>query len=82
LIWEVESHLISQTRLNYRLDSLSFGTGNNTFEFPIAHKSKNIENYINELEGDIKTRKTIQDFETKGEKLNFFNHLKIIPVVI
>jgi hypothetical protein len=64
------------------LISLGFGLGNGTFDFPISHKSKNIENYINELEGDFNTRQIIQDFESKGEKLNFFNHLKIIPVVI
>jgi hypothetical protein len=71
---------LQKTRLNYRLDSLSFGLGNSSFDFPISHKSKNIESYINELEGDFNTRKLVQDFETKGERLNFFNHLKIIPV--
>lgn len=82
LIWEVESQLVSKTRLNYRLDSLSFGLGNGTFDFPISHKSKNIEAYINSLEDGFNTRKIVQDYENRGERLNYFSHLKIIPVVI
>ena len=62
LIWEVDSYLVAKTWLKYRLYSLNFGLGNNTFDFPIAHKSKNIENYIKELEGDFMTRKVVQDF--------------------
>lgn len=73
---------MAKTRLKYRLYSLSFGLGNNTFDFPIAHKSKNIENYIKELEGDFMTRQVVQDFGEKEEKVNYFNHLKIIPVII
>ncbi len=49
LIWEVESNLVERLRMNYRLNSLNFGLGTNKFDFPVAHKSKNIENYIKYL---------------------------------
>ena len=49
--------------MSYRMDSLNFGLGNNVFDFPIAHKSKNIENYIKDLEGDINTRTVVQNYE-------------------
>ena len=49
ILWESDPNLQSQVRLSYRLDSLSFGLGSNVFDFPIAHKSKNIENYIKYL---------------------------------
>lgn len=68
--------------MNYRLDALSFGLGNNTFDFPIAHKSKNIENYIKYLEGDVNNRTVVQNFENDNSKNDFLNHIKIIPVVI
>ena len=49
ILFEIDQHLQAQVRMNYRLDALSFGLGNNVFDFPIAHKSKNIENYIKYL---------------------------------
>lgn len=82
LLWEIDSHLQERTRMTYRLDLLSFGLGNSTFDFPIAHKSKNIENYIKDLEGDINNRTVIQNYENENQKVNFLNHIKIIPVVI
>jgi hypothetical protein len=69
-------------RLSYRMDSLNFGLGNNIFDFPIAHKSKNIENYIKYLEGDINSRSVVQDYGREEGRVNFLNHIKIIPVVI
>ncbi len=41
-----------------------------------------MENYIKKLEGDIATRTVIQDFQGKNERLNFYNHLKIIPIYV
>lgn len=64
------------------MDSLNFGLGNNIFDFPIAHKSKNIENYIKYLEGDINNRTVVQDYSREEGRVNFLNHIKIIPVVI
>jgi hypothetical protein len=32
--------------MNYHLKLLQFGLGNNTFDFPIAHKSYAVETYI------------------------------------
>lgn len=61
ILWETDPNLQSQVRLSYRLDSLNFGLGSNVFDFPIAHKSKNIENYIKYLEGDIYNRSYVQD---------------------
>jgi hypothetical protein len=49
LLWEVDQGLQSMVKLSYRMDTLNFGLGNNVFDFPIAHKSKNIENYIKYL---------------------------------
>ena len=69
-------------RLSYRLDSLNFGLGSNEFDFPIAHKSKNIENYIKYLEGDIYNRSYVQDVSSEDSRTLYMNHIKIIPVVI
>lgn len=49
--------------MTYKIDYLSFGNGSKDFDFPIAHKSKNIENYIKQLEGDVKSRKFVQNFQ-------------------
>jgi hypothetical protein len=35
--------------MSYKLKVLQFGLGNNTFDFPIAHKSKVVEDYIKDL---------------------------------
>jgi hypothetical protein len=67
--------------MSYKLKVLQFGLGNNTFDFPIAHKSKVVEDYIKDLEGNFASREFVQDFTSKDEKINFYNHLKIIPVV-
>ena len=56
--------------------------GSNIFDFPIAHKSKNIENYIKYLEGDVNNRTVVQDFSHEDGRLLYLNHIKIIPVVI
>ena len=82
LLWGVEPNLQADVKLNYRLDSLNFGVGSNIFDFPIAHKSKNIENYIKYLEGDTNNRTVIQDFTGEDGRVDFMNHIKIIPVVI
>jgi hypothetical protein len=82
LLFETSHELLSQTRMSYRLNTLSFGLGNGTFDFPIAHKSKNIEDYIKYLEGDFSSRQFVQDLSSEGDRLNYFNHLKIIPVVL
>jgi hypothetical protein len=82
ILWESEPNLQSQVRLSYRLDSLSFGLGSNVFDFPIAHKSKNIENYIKYLEGDIYNRSYVQDVTNEDGRTLYMNHIKIIPVVI
>ena len=42
IMWEVDPNLQGEVRLSYRIDSLNFGLGSNIFDFPIAHKSKNI----------------------------------------
>lgn len=68
--------------MTYKIDYLSFGNGSKDFDFPIAHKSKNIENYIKQLEGDVKSRKYVQNFQDESSRKDYFNHLKIIPVVI
>ena len=68
--------------MNYRVADLEFGLGNSSFNFPVSHKSKKIERYIQELEGDFKLREFVQDNSNNTGKVNFFNHLKIIPVVI
>ena len=60
-MWEVDPNLQGEVRLSYRIDALNFGLGSNVFDFPIAHKSKNIENYIKYLEGDIYNRSVVQD---------------------
>ena len=62
MIWEVDPSIQSHVKMNYILHSLNFGLGNNVFDFPIAHKSKNIENYIKYLEGDVYNRSVIQNF--------------------
>ncbi len=41
-----------------------------------------VEEYIKKLEGDIASRTVIQDFQSKTERLNFYNHLKIIPIYV
>ena len=56
--------------------------GNSSFNFPCSYKSKKIEKYIQELEGGFKRKEFIQDYSNNTSKINFFNHLKIIPVVI
>lgn len=66
--------------MTYRIESLSFGSGSDIFDFPVIHKSKNIENYIKQLEGDVKTRKFIVSYENEDKRKDYFNHLKIIPV--
>ena len=82
LIWQVDPTIQGHIKMNYILHSLNFGLGNNVFDFPIAHKSKNIENYIKYLEGDVYNRSVIQNFENEDGRVNFLNHIKIIPVVI
>jgi hypothetical protein len=81
LIQNIDHQLTNPLRLSYKLKTLQFGLGNNFFDFPIAHKSKVVEDYIKDLEGNIATREFVQDFTQKEEKINFYNHLKIIPVV-
>jgi hypothetical protein len=39
---EIDRNIVTRTRMSYRINSLNFGMGNSTFDFPIAHKSKNI----------------------------------------
>jgi len=48
--------------LSYKLKTLQFGLGNNTFDFPIAHKSPIVEQYIKDLEGNFASRDVVQDF--------------------
>jgi hypothetical protein len=78
----MDDALIEKARMTYQIDALSFGNGNAIFDFPITHKSKNIENYIKLLEGDLKSRKYVQNFQDEQSRKDYFNHLKIIPVVI
>ena len=78
----MDPQLQGAVKLSYKLNSLNFGLGSNVFDFPIAHKSKNIENYIKYLEGDIYNRTFVQDFLYEEGRVNFLNHIKIIPVVI
>ena len=54
----------------------------NRFEFPISHSSYKIKEYIEKLEGDVFTRKIVQDFTAVKEKKNFYNHIKIIPIFV
>lgn len=68
-------------RLSYKLKVLQFGLGDNKFDFPIAHKSKVVEDYIKDLEGSFASREVVQDLSNNKDKVNFYNHLKIIPVV-
>lgn len=42
LLLSLDESLISKARMAYRIETLSFGKGNGTVDFPIAHKSKNI----------------------------------------
>lgn len=62
LISTIDRQLTDPLRLSYKLKLLQFGLGNNTFDFPIAHKSKVVEDYIKDLEGNIATRQFVQDF--------------------
>lgn len=41
-----------------------------------------MEDYIKKLEGDFATRTFVQDFRGKVDKINYYNHLKIIPIFI
>jgi hypothetical protein len=81
IIQNIDYQLTNPLRLSYKLKTLQFGLGNNFFDFPIAHKSKVVEDYIKDLEGNLATREFVQDFTQKDDKVNFYNHLKIIPVV-
>jgi hypothetical protein len=49
IIEMVDRSLTHNLRLSYKLSLLQFGLGNNTFDFPIAHKSPVVEAYIKEL---------------------------------
>lgn len=40
LIENLENQVHQALRMSYKLKELQFGLGNNTFDFPIAHKSK------------------------------------------
>jgi hypothetical protein len=82
LLLSLDDSLVDRARMSYRIDALSFGNGSGTVDIPIAHKSKSVENYIKMLEGDLSSRKYVQDFLDERRKLDYFNHLKIIPVVV
>lgn len=82
LILNLDDSLINKARMTYRIEVLSFGNGTGTVDFPIAHKSKNIEEYIKQLEGDFRSRQYVQNFQDEQRKMDYFNHLKIIPVVV
>lgn len=68
--------------MSYRIDTLQFGTTNSTFDLPITHKSKNIENYLKDLQGQLYKKDYVQDFTSQTRKLDYFNHLKIIPITV
>jgi len=82
LLLSLDDALIDKSRMAYRIDTLIFGKGNGTIDIPITHKSKNVENYVKMLEGDFNSRKYVQNFEEESRKLDYFNHLKIIPIVV
>ena len=42
MILSLDQELAAKTQMCYRLDKLEFGSLNNSFDFPISHKSKNI----------------------------------------
>lgn len=48
----------------------------------MTHSSVTVEAYIKKLEGDIASRTVVQDFSKKMERVNFYNHLKIIPIYV
>lgn len=65
IIQNVDHQLTNPLRLSYKLKTLQFGLGNNFFDFPIAHRSKVVEEYIKDLEGNLATREFVQDFTQK-----------------
>jgi hypothetical protein len=82
LILNLDDSLINKARMTYKINSLNFGNASSAVDFPIAHRSKNIESYIKQLEGDFRSRQFVQNFQEEERKMDYFNHLKIIPVVV
>ena len=54
----------------------------NPFELPVTHSSEIVENYVKKLEGDFATRTFVQDFRNNKNRINYYNHLKIIPIYV
>ena len=72
-----------QSAMSYRIDTLEFGLGNNTFDhIPIAHQSANIERYIQTLEGSNRNRLVVANYHDEQGKKDYMSHLKIIPVIV
>jgi hypothetical protein len=69
-------------RMSYKIKTMEFGLGNNTFEFPIAHTSKTIEKYVSDLQDNINSREFVVDYLNQTERQSFYNHVKIIPITI
>ena len=72
----------AKVRASYFLKTMEFGDSSSNFDLPIAHQSPALQTYISGLEGDLKTRTFIQDFKGNQGRVNFYNHLKIIPIFI
>jgi hypothetical protein len=72
----------SLIQLSYFLKKLEFGEALQPFELPVTHSSQTVEEYIKKLEGDIGNRTFVQDFRNVEKRLNFYNHLKIIPIYV
>lgn len=68
--------------MNFVLKMLEFGYYNNSFDFPITHRSKNIENYVNMLQDNYNQRQNVLDFSNETGAVSFYSHLKIIPINI
>ena len=77
-----EPNIRNKVRSSYTLKKLQFGESHTPFEFPIAHYSAGIKSYIEELENNFYSRETVQDFSSEQNRINFYNHLKIIPIYV
>ena len=78
----LENKVRNKLKANYFLKTLEFGDASNAFDLPISHTSPVLQSYIEGLQGNIKTREFIQDFRDADRNVNYYNHLKIIPLYI
>jgi hypothetical protein len=82
IIREFEASQRFSVYATYLLKKLEFGEALKPFELPVTHSSQTVEEYIKKLEGNLGSRASIQDFRSIDKRLNFYNHLKIIPIYV